>query len=89
MEHTESERTRDLSPPLFRILNGFAKRGRVIELSGPPDSPKFPVVADLIRETILEGLGVVFVGMEQTMFKTRYTVSYYPEPLRYAEHGLS
>lgn len=55
--------------PVNRILlehyvnEGGLKCGHVLELSGPPGSPREVIMLDFVRNTVTSGNDVIFVGL--------------------------
>lgn len=50
-------------PPIDSLLDGGLKRGHVLELLGPPGTPKTPVVLEMIRDFIENREDVLIIGI--------------------------
>ena len=84
-----------LCEPLNEIM-GRLTRGSVIELSGPPGSPKELVLLDLVRTVVKGGEEVLFMGKQSICFVTNNNVHYskdaqnavLPHSLKFVLKGL-
>jgi len=59
------------SAPLDRLLDGGLSRGHILELSGPPGSPKQNIATSIVASFAQTGGEVVFLGKmpEATLLK--------------------
>lgn len=55
-------------PPLDKLLDGGLTRGHILEVSGPPGSPKEDVAIDVATSFIEGGENVIFVGSRLSVF---------------------
>ena len=54
-------------PPIDNLLDGGLRRGHVLELLGPPGTPKTALVLDIIRDFIENREDVVIIGIYPTL----------------------
>lgn len=64
-----------LCEPLNELMGGL-NRGSVVELSGPPGSPKELVLLDLVRAAVQEDEEVLFIGKQSIYFVTNNNVHF-------------
>lgn len=50
-------------PPIDNLLNGGLRRGHVLELLGPPGTPKTVLVLEIIRDFIENKEDVLIIGI--------------------------
>lgn len=50
------------SPSIDKLLSGGIQRGHILELSGPPGTPKEIVATNIVTSFVEAGEGVIFVG---------------------------
>jgi len=62
------------SAPLDRLLDGGLSRGHILELSGPPGSPKQNIATSVVASFAQTGGEVIFLGKmaETTLLKNLY-----------------
>ncbi|PFH50604.1 hypothetical protein AMATHDRAFT_60704 [Amanita thiersii Skay4041] len=53
--------------PLDKLLSGGISRGQVLELSGPPGSPKETLLLNIVRSFVELGEEVIFLEMQNTI----------------------
>src|ERR1700722_2390692 len=58
-----SEKYPTCCPPVDKLLAGGLSRGHVLEISGPPGTPKESLAISLVRAFVEVGEAVVFVGV--------------------------
>lgn len=51
-------------PPLDKLLEGGLLQGHILELSGPPGSPKETIAIDIAASFLEAGENVIFVGSD-------------------------
>lgn len=56
------ERFSTYCPPVDKLLSGGLMRGHVLEVSGPPGTPKELVAMNIARSFVENNEGVLFVG---------------------------
>lgn len=49
-------------PPVDRLLSGGLPRGHLLEISGPPGTPKESITINLVKSFLEADEGVLFVG---------------------------
>jgi RAD51-like protein 2 len=57
-----SERFPTSYPPFDKLLSGGLSRGHIVEISGPPGTPKEALAVNLVKSFIEVDEGVLFVG---------------------------
>jgi len=50
-------------PGADKLLLGGLKRGKILEVSGPPGAPKEAIAVNVVRSFVAAGEAVLFVGM--------------------------
>lgn len=45
-----------------KLLSGGLPRGHILEISGPPGTPKEAIAVNIVRAFVEAGEGVIFVG---------------------------
>jgi RAD51-like protein 2 len=57
-----------LCPPVDKLLSGGLTRGHILEISGPPGSPKESIAINLVKSFVEADEGVLFVGARVLLF---------------------
>lgn len=74
-----TQRSYAIVPPINVLLGGGLKPGHILELSGPPGSPKERMVIATVKSTVQNGDGVAFIGTRDSsvLFATLADVTLY------------
>lgn len=55
------------SPPVDKILDGGLSMGHILEVSGPPGTPKETIATNLVTSFVEAGHEVIFIGKYSTV----------------------
>jgi RAD51-like protein 2 len=59
---TRSQIFSTLCPPVDKLLSGGLSRGHILEISGPPGTPKETLAVNIVKSFVEANEEVLFVG---------------------------